>query len=574
MDRLRNALDLPLDPDAVFDDNTHDFILMYWEILKNFKKNSLEISTKFFSHELFHLLTCHCATPIHQVVYSWTPISTRRSLLQSLQMNVIHEFPKILTATQILEISAKTLKRDEIRWNFFLPFLVFSQDSLGDDLGHQYVSLLTPMLETAFEELNEKTLTVVFMVSHVLLAADPNSCSQYSFWFQTNIVNEKNKLAPKKKKVLQFLLKVLTNLIPWESPQCLKIHIQNLGQISKVKDFVSDYVLLAKQRLRELGQPFNLEDPMGNSGATTTAIASNSDLAVRSAIEKFIKTNRIPESVTNMKTFQSTTFTKSFLPALLTPRIPVQDPREKFILQMLSDRCISQDMYDNYVESCRRMSHVKQVQVESGFQLENFKSQVKSFVEADEERTIDAIKSLGVTCSIFQVENPENSKEISLRIPANTLFFRIRRKSIAKLESKFGDPMGPEIRRIQLEKFKFQVENGNHERRRSSNFTFRKSEFSKLSNRICSSGNFSFPGNGGISGKFQLEKSSHWELLGTRRGSFISDSQLCTCRFQSFRGNWKFGGNFRIFGKFAEFPENRKNSIFHGPNFILVRLSP
>ena len=55
------------------------------------------------------------------------------------------------------------------------------------------------------------------------------------------------------KKTFATLIKVLTDLVPFESPSCLKVHILRPPFVPpKCKELLADYVILAKTRLADL----------------------------------------------------------------------------------------------------------------------------------------------------------------------------------------------------------------------------------------------------------------------------------------------------------------------------------
>ncbi|XP_020616863.1 Fanconi anemia group A protein homolog [Orbicella faveolata] len=72
------------------------------------------------------------------------------------------------------------------------------------------------------------------------------------------------------KRSVQLFVKFLSDIVPYEPAEYLKVHIIKAPQVpSKLREHVTDYVSLAKTRLMDLKEPVELMAMYGDSLGTS-----------------------------------------------------------------------------------------------------------------------------------------------------------------------------------------------------------------------------------------------------------------------------------------------------------------
>uniref|UniRef100_A0A5F9CMA1 FA complementation group A n=1 Tax=Oryctolagus cuniculus TaxID=9986 RepID=A0A5F9CMA1_RABIT len=126
------------------------------------------------------------------------------------------------------------------------------------------------------------------------------------------------------KKALVFLFKFLSDLVPFEAPRCLQVHILHPPLVpDKYRSLLSDYVSLAKTRLADLKvsiENMGLYEDLASAGDIAEP-DSQAAQDVAKAVSVFEHTGKIPVTVMEASIFRRSYYTGHFLPALLTPRV-------------------------------------------------------------------------------------------------------------------------------------------------------------------------------------------------------------------------------------------------------------
>ncbi|KAF7244657.1 Fanconi anemia group A protein [Varanus komodoensis] len=131
------------------------------------------------------------------------------------------------------------------------------------------------------------------------------------------------------KKASVFFFKFLSDLVPFEAPQYLKVHILHPPLVpSKYRPFLLEYVTLAKTRLADL--KVSIED-MGlyeDLSSTKEAVQPQSQALqdAEKAVQIFETTRKIPKNVSSRGYALSYDITAHFFRGLLGASLECEDP--------------------------------------------------------------------------------------------------------------------------------------------------------------------------------------------------------------------------------------------------------
>ncbi|PNJ12386.1 FANCA isoform 19, partial [Pongo abelii] len=159
------------------------------------------------------------------------------------------------------------------------------------------------------------------------------------------------------KKALVFLFTFLSDLVPFESPRYLQVHILHPPLVpSKYRSLLTDYISLAKTRLADLKvsiENMGLYEDLSSAGDMTEP-HSQALQDVEKAVMVFEHTGKIPITVMEASIFRRPYYVSHFLPALLTPRVlpKIPDSRVAFIESLKRADKIPPSLYSTYCQAC------------------------------------------------------------------------------------------------------------------------------------------------------------------------------------------------------------------------------
>ncbi|XP_073687543.1 Fanconi anemia group A protein isoform X2 [Garra rufa] len=311
---------------------------------------------RFFTHSLMRLLTDRPVYKVSDVIAiqsEWSFAKTH-TLLTALfcKMCVVFSVEGVLDQLQ------QVLETQEVNWRHILSclshLLIYhsqTQSCLSD--------LLSRLLRSAFEGYDVEKMITLFLLARQASLEGPAVFPSYSDWFKLSFGGSSSCHAKSKKSTV-FLLKFLSDLVPYEPPQYLKVHVMHPPYVGgKYRSLLQEYITLAKTRLRDL--KVSLEETaifeVVNGSAGLAECPAQQD--VEKAITLFMTTNKIPATVIEASIFRRPYFLSRFLPVLLSPRLlPVQsDPRMMFIEALRKADKIPAGLYTSYTESCQRETH-------------------------------------------------------------------------------------------------------------------------------------------------------------------------------------------------------------------------
>ncbi|XP_043090431.1 Fanconi anemia group A protein [Puntigrus tetrazona] len=312
-----------------------------------------ETLQRFFTHALMRLLTYRPVYKVSDViaVQSEWGFAKTPPLLTSLFRKVCVVFSVERVLSQVQQV----LDTQEVNWRHVLwcvsHLLVYDCQT-----RHSLSDLLSRLLSSAFDLCDVEKMITLFLLARQASLEGPAIFPSYSDWFKLSFGGSSS-YHSKSKKFTVFLLKFLSDLVPYEPPQYLKVHVMHPPFIGgKYRSLLQEYISLAKTRLRDL--KVSLEETgifeLVNGSAAVLECPAQQD--VEKAVTLFMTSNKIPATVIEASIFRRPYFLSRFLPALLSPRVlPVEsDDRMMFIEALRKADKIPAALYTSYTESCQR----------------------------------------------------------------------------------------------------------------------------------------------------------------------------------------------------------------------------
>ncbi|XP_041852681.1 Fanconi anemia group A protein-like isoform X2 [Melanotaenia boesemani] len=326
---------------------------------------SADALQRFFTHSLTQILTYKPQLTVSDAITlqnEWTFAKVNPSLTL-----LFRKLASIFSVEQLLGHLQQVLESHEVSWKHVLSFL--STLLVYDQSGPPSLKdLLSRLLSSAFEGYDLENLITAFLLARQGALEGPCIFSSYSDWFKMSFGGGSGYHASSKKSLV-FLLKFLSDLVPFEPPQYLKVHILHPPFVPvKHRSLLMEYVSLAKTRLADL-------KPQCQAAQD-----------VAKAVSLFESTGRIPATVMEASIFRRPYFLTRFLLALLKPRVlPVKpDARMSFIEALRKADKIPGVQYSSYVEACltHRQRSKSEVCLDTNDDpLEVLKIQLQEFTE-------------------------------------------------------------------------------------------------------------------------------------------------------------------------------------------------
>ncbi|XP_060693630.1 Fanconi anemia group A protein-like isoform X1 [Hemiscyllium ocellatum] len=316
---------------------------------------SLDSLKQFFYHTLTQILTYNPVLEASDAIRRQGEWCFAKS--KPLLVTLYRKLFVLFSAEELITHFQQVLESHEVNWQCVLScvstLLVCQPES------QKYLKeLLTKLLINAFENYELESMITAFLLARQAALEGPAVFVSYSEWFK-NSFGSASSYHGSSKKSLIFLLKFLTDLVPFETAQYLKVHILYPPYVaSKYRVMLLEYISLAKTRLsdfqvsiKELGL---YEDLSTANAPLKPQCQAMQD--VERAVLIFENSGKIPASVMEASIFRRPYYLTRFLPALLTPRLlpPAQDSRMVFIDSLRKADKIPENLYASYVQACER----------------------------------------------------------------------------------------------------------------------------------------------------------------------------------------------------------------------------
>ncbi|XP_054917802.1 uncharacterized protein [Dermacentor andersoni] len=297
------------------------------------------------------LLSCILAyNPVYKVTqamsshHNWTYKKCSVWLLGIFQKSM-----QVLNVEQVTTQLCKALNSKEVNWYMLLTALSVYVTTYED--CKLLIGLIETLLKGAFECLDTENLVSAFLLARHASQEAPQIFPPYSSWFEKYFGFSDTTYASSS-RTFAFLVKFLSEMVPFEQPKYLKAHLQKPAHASpKCRVIYHDYVALAKTRL----QDFEIADERNAFSEDAEQLAQAHGF-VQKSIEDFAAKGKIPRAVIEASIFKKPYFTGQFLPVLLNPK---NFPEHRGVVcsmvqGLLQHGKISQERYDRFVDDCNR----------------------------------------------------------------------------------------------------------------------------------------------------------------------------------------------------------------------------
>uniref|UniRef100_A0A087Y105 FA complementation group A n=1 Tax=Poecilia formosa TaxID=48698 RepID=A0A087Y105_POEFO len=341
---------------------------------------SPEALQQFFAHCLTQIFTWNPQLTVSDAVTSqhdWTVAKAGRCLT-----SLCCKLAAIFSVEQLLHHLQQVLETHEVNWKHVLVFV--STLLVYDQAAQSSLSeALCRLLSSAFGGYDLEKLITAFLLARQGALEGAGVFPSYTDWFKMSFGGRSGFHAGSKKSLV-FLLKFLSDLVPFEPPQYLKVHILHPPFVPpKHRSLLMEYVTLAKTRLADLQE--SVED-MGlyeDVSAAGASLQSQAAQDVEKAVCLFESSSRIPATVMEASIFRRPYFLTRFLPALLKPRVlPLEaDAQMNFIEALKQAEKIPAAQYSQYVESCQKRRQQSGSPRRPGAPLTVLQEQLQEFTE-------------------------------------------------------------------------------------------------------------------------------------------------------------------------------------------------
>ncbi|XP_058384481.1 Fanconi anemia group A protein isoform X4 [Diceros bicornis minor] len=328
---------------------------------------------KFFSHTLTQILTYKPVLRVSDAVQMQREWSFART--HPLLTSVYRRLFVIVSPEELISHLQEVLETHEVNWQHVLSCVSTLVICLPEaqQLVNDWVARL---LARAFESCDLDSMVTAFLVVRQAALEGPSVFLSYADWFQASFGSAKGYHGCSK-KALVFLFKFLSDLVPFEAPRYMQVHILHPPLVpSKYRSLLTDYITLAKTRLADLKVSIeNLglyEDLSSARDVTESQPHSQAPQDVEKALLVFEHTGKIPVAVLEASIFRRPYYLSHFLPALLTPRVlpRVPDTRVAFIESLKRADKIPPSLYSTYRQACSAAEREKPEDAAPGMKVE------------------------------------------------------------------------------------------------------------------------------------------------------------------------------------------------------------
>ncbi|XP_044515316.1 Fanconi anemia group A protein [Gracilinanus agilis] len=261
----------------------------------------------------------------------------------------------IFSPKELIGHLQEVLETHEVNWQLVLSCISTLVVCLAE--AQQLIKdLLAHLMTKAFESYDLESMITAFLIARQAALEGPYVFISYADWFKISFGNVSGYHGCSK-KALVFLFKFLSDLVPFEAPQYMKIHILHPPLVPvKYRSLLMEYITLAKTRLADLKVAIEDMGLYEDLSSTREAVEPHcqAEQDVEKAIQVFEHTGKIPVTVMEASIFRKPYYVSRFLPALLIPRVLPESPdsRMVFIDSLRRADKIPSNLYSNYLQAC------------------------------------------------------------------------------------------------------------------------------------------------------------------------------------------------------------------------------
>ncbi|XP_057609613.1 Fanconi anemia group A protein [Chionomys nivalis] len=308
---------------------------------------------RFFSHTLTQILTHKPVLKVSDAIQmqkEWSFAKTCQELT-TLYCRVLVMLGPEESVGRLREV----LESQEVNWQYVLSCLS-TLVVCFPEAQQLFKDWVASLMAHAFESYHLDSMVTAFLVVRQATLEGPFVFPSYADWFKESFGSSLGYHSCSK-KALVFLFKFLSDLVPWEPPRYMQVHIFHPPLVpSKYHSLLTDYISLAKTRLVDLKvsvENLGLYEDLSFSGDVAEP-QRQAMRDVKKAIVVFEQTGKIPMPVLEASIFRRPYYLSRFLPSLLTPRVlpEVPDSRAAFIETLKRADKIPSSLYDAYCQAC------------------------------------------------------------------------------------------------------------------------------------------------------------------------------------------------------------------------------
>ncbi|KAM8776511.1 LOW QUALITY PROTEIN: Fanconi anemia group A protein [Rhynchonycteris naso] len=314
---------------------------------------STESPKRFFRHTLTQILTHRPVLKVSDAIRMQREWSFART--HPLLTGLYRRLFVLLSPEELVAHLQEVLETHEVNWQHVLS-CVSTLVICFSGAQRLVTDWVARLLARAFESFDLDSMVTVFLVVRQAALEGPSVFLSYAEWFQASFGSTRSHHCGSK-KALVFLFKFLSDLVPFEAPRYLQVHILHPPLVpSKYRSLLTDYVSLAKTRLADLKvsmENMGLYEDLSSAGDVTEP-HSQASQDVEKAIQVFEQTGKIPVAVMEASIFRRAYYVSHFLPALLTPRVlpSTPDSRVALIESLMRADKIPPSLYSTYRQAC------------------------------------------------------------------------------------------------------------------------------------------------------------------------------------------------------------------------------
>ncbi|CAI9719317.1 Hypothetical predicted protein [Octopus vulgaris] len=268
------------------------------------------------------------------------------------------QFFAVLDANAVLNVIQSLLEADDFNWctllSFTSTFLICFQTA-----PRLLKSFVNAMLKQGLENLEIESSISALLFARQACFEGPHVFPSYPDWVELTF-GCSNKSIANTQKSFTFLIKLLSDLVPFESAIHLKAHLMKTPFVpAQCSEVYFEYTTLVKTRLIDLKQSIFKSSVSSDYHSTAEKNQTSEDTEndVTAAVDSFATLDKIPANILQTIIFRRPYFVGEFLPALLKPRkLPkIADSRMKFIKALKDSKKLPASHYQNYIAACQQL---------------------------------------------------------------------------------------------------------------------------------------------------------------------------------------------------------------------------
>ncbi|XP_048829519.1 Fanconi anemia group A protein isoform X2 [Brienomyrus brachyistius] len=373
---------------------------------------------RFFTHCLTYVLTCQPQFKVSDAIANqseWTFAKTTRPLTA-----LYRKLAVPFSVDELLCHLRNVLETHEVNWQHVLSFV--STVLVCDAQAQRTLTeLLSQLLSVAFESYDLENMVTAFLLARQGALEGAAVFPSYGEWFKASFGSAAGCYGNSKKSVV-FLMKFLSDLVPFDPPQYLKVHILHPPYVPvKHRTLLQEYVSLAKTRLADLKVSVDemglYEDSSGADVPVQPGCQAPQD--VEKAIRLFESSGKISPAVMEASIFRRQYFLTRFLPALLMPRVLPDSPDSQmsFIESLRRAEKIPASLYSAYTQSCERerlrrehgLEVLKDLQPQERLQAELQELGILLSAPGTEEEVLAQLARISESLALLIPERPDET---------------------------------------------------------------------------------------------------------------------------------------------------------------------